>query len=355
MRRRAGCARSLGGLGCTTVNIDLVGEKVANEAGIKVVSLHASGSDWVTNGATEATALFFGEPKRPDSPVAVFTRAGRDVGDRIAGVRTHDTPVMNVVVAGTAQIDGRWLREGDIQVVEAGAAHGDLVVGPDGATVMSLFAQRSGLIPSFADPGDQAAFDDTLRPAVEAAARGESEAPFALLPPRLEHAPRRGIKVLDLEPVAADTPIPDETPPGHMYTHLTDESLPWGPPVLNARTALIVLGDAADPAAPTIGVIDVKPGPGDRLRGRHLHHSDAINLVLRGSLYMDGVWLRAGEAKIVERDLVYGDGLAGPDGVNFLEIWSRQDGAGPIFDDPDDQNYFDKLRAQGHLAERRSL
>ena len=328
---------------------------MTSETGIKFVSLRESGSDWVANGLTEATVLFFGESKNPDSPAAVFTRAGRDVGDRLAGLRSHDTAVMNVIVEGTAQIDGRWLRQGDIQVIQAGAAHGDVVVGPDGATVMSLFAQRAGLVPTFADPGDHAAFDATLRPAVESAARGESEVPFALLPERLEHTPRRGIKVLDLEPVAADEPFPDDTPPGHMYTHLTDESLPWGPPVLNARTALIVLGDASDPAAPTVGVIDVKPGPGDRLRGRHLHRSDAVNLVLRGSLYMDGVWVRAGEAKIVDRDLVYGDGLAGPDGVNFLEIWSRQDGAAPIFDDPDDQNYFEKIKAMGHLAERRSL
>lgn len=328
---------------------------MASEDGVKVVSFQETGPDWVTCGSTAATALYFGERLTSTSPVAVFVRAGRDVGDRIAGLRTHATPVMNVIVAGSAQLDGRWLKQGDIQVVQAGAAHGDIVIGPDGATIMSIFAQRSGLIPTFADREDQAGFDSTLRPAVESAARGDTEAPFAMLPPRLGHTPRRGIKVLDLEPVDPGAPLPDDTPAGHMYTHLTDESLPWGPPVLNARTALIVLGDAADPAAPTVGVIDVKHGPGDRLRGLHVHGSDAVNLVLRGSLYMDGVWLRPGQAKIVDRDLVYGDGLAGPDGVNFLEIWSRQDGAEPRFSHPDDQNYFEKLKAAGHLVERRSL
>lgn len=140
-----------------------------------------------------------------------------------------------------------------------------------------------------------------------------------------------------------------------MRTSLHDEGLPWGPPVLNARTAFIVLGDVDDPKAVTVGVLNVSPGPGDRLRGRHIHHADAINLVLEGAMYMDGAWLRAGESKIVNANFEYGDALTGPDGVRFLEIWSAQDGAEPVFTDENDHAYFEDVKARGHLQNRRSL
>ncbi len=328
---------------------------MGTEAGIRIVSVHNADTDWVASGDTQFSALYFGERKTPTSPVALFVRAGKEVGDRIAGLRTHETPVMIVIMAGSAEIDGRWLVPGQIEVIPEGVPHGDMVVGPDGVTLLLLFARRSGLIPTFVDPADQSAFEEDLRSGVELAAQGLSEESVALLPPRETHTPRRGIKVLDFESGEVGVAPPHEGLPGVIYTHLTDDSLPWGPRLLNARTALIVLGDVSDPSAPTVGVIDVQPGPGDRLRGRHLHHCDAVNLVLRGALYMDGVWLRPGGAKIVDSELVYGDALVGPEGVNFIEIWSRQDGAEPLFNDPDDQKYFDNIKAKGHLTERVSL
>jgi hypothetical protein len=332
------------------------GKNVTAPPGARIVSVHED-AHWVGEGQIRFDALYFGKHGDPGSPVAVFLKAGRDVADRIAGERAHDTPVMVVVIAGSAEIDGQWFLPGEIQVVQAGVPHGDLVVGPEGTTLLFLFAQRSGLIPKFSDPEDQERFEP-LQAAVEAAASGAEERPIVLLPARPTYRARRGITVTDAasaEERRSEGRTGGPVPEGMLRTSVHDAALPWGPPLLNARTAMIVLGDVADKQAPTVGVINVAPGPGDRLRGRHIHKADAVNLVIEGALYMDGIWLRAGEAKVVDADYEYGDGLAGPEGVRFLEVWSAQEGAEPLFTDPDDQAYFEDLKAQGHLLSRRSL
>ncbi|MGV9797377.1 hypothetical protein ACWDTP_04890 [Mycobacterium sp. NPDC003449] len=324
--------------------------------GARVVSIHDD-AGWVGDGGILFNALFFGRRGEADSPVAIFLKADRDVADRIAGERVHDTPVMLTVVDGSAEIDGRWFLPGEMQIVEAGVPHGDLVVGPEGVTLLLLFAKRSGLPPRFTDSADAQRFED-LRGSVAAAASGLSEDPFTLLPARPTHRGRRGIKVhdsADADARMSEGRTGGAVPKGMMRTSLHDEALPWGPPVLNARTAFIVLGSVEDPTAPTVGVLNVSPGPGDRLRGRHIHHADAINLVLEGAMYMDGTWLRPGESKIVDAEFEYGDALTGPDGVRFLEIWSSQDGAEPVFADEKDHAYFEAVKARGHLQNRRSL
>jgi hypothetical protein len=329
---------------------------MATAPGARIVSVHDD-AHWVGEEGIRFDALYFGNSHDPASPVAIFLKGDRDVADRIAGERVHHTSVLLAVISGSAEIDGRWFLPGEMQVVQAGVPHGDLVVGPEGVTLLLLFAQRSGLLPKFSDPQDQERFE-LLRPVVEAAASGTAERPIVLLPARPTHRPRRGIKFLDAHSARVASgqgrtggPVPE----GMLRTSVRDDALPWGPPLLNARTALIVLGDVDDKQAPIVGVIDVTPGPGDRLRGRHIHRTDAVNLVIEGSLYMDGVWLRAGEAKVVDADFEYGDGLAGPEGVRFLEIWSAQDGAEPLFTDPADQAYFEDVKAHGHLQSRASL
>jgi hypothetical protein len=124
------------------------------------------------------------------------------------------------------------------------------------------------------------------------------------------------------------------------FTSVSDESLTWLTRGLNVRITMLALGPLADPNSPAAGIIDASSGPGDRLRSRHIHPTDAINLVLEGAMYMDGTWIRPGEAKIVPAYSEYGDQLAGPDGVKFLEIFTTLDGAVPAFVDPQDQEYY---------------
>jgi hypothetical protein len=134
---------------------------------------------------------------------------------------------------------------------------------------------------------------------------------------------------------------------GHgFYTSIWDEQLLWQLRGLNARTALLTIGEEGDPKAPIAGVIQIRPGPGDPLRGRHLHHNDAINLVMEGAMFIDGHWLRPGQAKIIPSDFKYGDQITGEDGVIFLEIFADQAGAKPDYDDPSHQVYWNEAHGQ---------
>jgi hypothetical protein len=131
-----------------------------------------------------------------------------------------------------------------------------------------------------------------------------------------------------------------------FYTSIWDEQLPWQLRGLNARTALVTIGEEGDPNAPIAGVIQIRPGPGDPLRGRHLHHNDAINLVIEGAMFIDGHWLRPGQAKIIPKNFKYGDQITGKDGVIFLEIFADQVGAKPDYDDPSHRDYWKEVHGQ---------
>lgn len=135
-----------------------------------------------------------------------------------------------------------------------------------------------------------------------------------------------------------------------VFTSIRDESLTWLDRGLNVRVSMIALGALADPNSPVSGVVDVFPGPGDRLRSRHAHSVDAINLVLAGAMYMDGAWLRPGQAKVVPAETEYGDALAGPEGVTFLEIFAAASGAVPRFIDPEDQAYYQEVHGAAFNA-----
>lgn len=312
------------------------------------VSLRAGSDGWVETPGLAFKVLCFGDSCSKDAPIAVFVRADESVGDRISGRRTHETAVFTTVIEGSLELDGRWCKPGDFELAAAGTPHGDVVIGPYGATYMILFGRRSGMIPSYLDAGDQQIFDATLRGAVEQLASGQHESAVALLHLRDNYTPRRGIKVTAKEWVEAGKAAAPPEQPGLFFSAVDDDSLNWGPPILNARTSLVVVGAADDPHAPVVGCINVGPGPGDRLRSRHIHGADAVNLVIRGAVYMDGVWLRPGEAKIAPGNVEYGDGLAGPDGMDFFEIWSDLAGIMPTYSDPDDHAYFEQFRAKGH-------
>lgn len=318
----------------------------------RIISVNSDSSDWTISGGLEYSSLYIGQPLDPDSPVAIFVRAGREVGDRVAGRRVHSTAELFTVLEGTVQLDGRWLSKGQIQLAAPGVPHGDLVFGPDGATVMMFFASRRGLIPRFEDAGDQERFDSSALASARSVAEGRQEIDVALLPERPTFTARRGIRA-DTGPLrGGETPVGENK--GLIWTAVDDDALPWSHNI-NVRTAVIVVGEENDASAPTIAVINAEPGPGDRLRGRHIHTTDAVNFVVRGAMYMDGDWIHSGEAKVVSGYFEYGDALIGPEGVQFLEIFAAAPGAIPQFVDPLDQEFYDTRRAAGHMVERVSL
>jgi hypothetical protein len=131
-----------------------------------------------------------------------------------------------------------------------------------------------------------------------------------------------------------------------FYTFMQDPGFTWHKRGLNGRVALLPVGEEGDLDAPLVGIVWVNAGPADRLRGRHMHPGDAINLVVHGAMYMDGKWLQPGQAKIVPSEQNYGDATPSTDGCMFLEIFENHAAAVPIFDDPKNQEYFNEVHGQ---------
>src|ERR1700730_16061111 len=113
------------------------------------------------------------------------------------------------------------------------------------------------------------------------------------------------------------------------YTSIHDDNIGFHKRGLSARVGMVSCGEEGDPRAPLIAIIQVNAGPGDPLRGLHLHHDDAINLIVHGAMCMDGTWLRPGQAKIVPANFIYGDPITSKDGCIFLEIFASHGGARP--------------------------
>ena len=53
---------------------------------------------------------------------------------------THACDYSEIILKGSQKVSGRWLREGDIRVGLANQAYGPLIAGPEGVTVLVIFA-----------------------------------------------------------------------------------------------------------------------------------------------------------------------------------------------------------------------
>lgn len=53
---------------------------------------------------------------------------------------THDCDYSEIILQGSQKVSGRWLHEGDIRVGLANKGYGPLIAGPDGVTVLVIFA-----------------------------------------------------------------------------------------------------------------------------------------------------------------------------------------------------------------------
>jgi len=53
---------------------------------------------------------------------------------------THACDYSEIILKGSQQVSGKWLQEGDIRVGLAHKAYGPLIAGPEGVTVLVIFA-----------------------------------------------------------------------------------------------------------------------------------------------------------------------------------------------------------------------
>jgi len=53
---------------------------------------------------------------------------------------THDCDYSEIILEGSQKVSGKWLHEGDIRIGLANKGYGPLIAGPDGVTVLVIFA-----------------------------------------------------------------------------------------------------------------------------------------------------------------------------------------------------------------------
>jgi hypothetical protein len=119
-----------------------------------------------------------------------------------------------------------------------------------------------------------------------------------------------------------------------------DDELEWGGDIDKARSAALFFGPEFDGRSPCAVVFKLEPGFCDPLSSMHIHGADAINLVIQGSMKMDGVWLTPGMMKCTPAGEAYGDHEVGPDGVTFIEFLASRDGLQQTYVDPALQERF---------------
>ena len=78
---------------------------------------------------------------------------------------THTADYVEVVIAGSQMVTGRWHHAGDLRTVRAGTGYGPLVAGPEGATVMLIFSRGDAQIQEFSkDSANDRANEARSRP-----------------------------------------------------------------------------------------------------------------------------------------------------------------------------------------------
>ena len=81
-----------------------------------------------------------GDPDDPEAPV-VF-RVEFPPNCEVAA-HMHDCDYAEIVLEGTQQVTRRWHKPGDVRIAKANTAYGPLVAGPEGCTVLVVFANGS--------------------------------------------------------------------------------------------------------------------------------------------------------------------------------------------------------------------
>ncbi|MGV0870617.1 hypothetical protein [Mycolicibacterium sp. XJ879] len=83
------------------------------------------------------------------------------------------------------------------------------------------------------------------------------------------------------------------------------------------RTAIHALGDPADENTAVVVVIQFPP---NYVLARHSHQSDRLELVVAGSVEVDGYWLGPGDIWSSRAGEFYGPHKMGPEGCTTMEL-----------------------------------
>ena len=120
---------------------------------------------------------------------------------------------------------------------------------------------------------------------------------------------------------------------------------------------LHVLGEPSDEKAPAALIFTMPPG---YVLQRHAHVCERFEIILEGSLQVDGMELGPGDVMIAREGESYGPHTAGPEGCRTLEIFSTLAGAHHcLYETPDgmlsvDFGSLESLKALGEVYSQES-
>ena len=105
----------------------------------------------------------FGE--KEDGPVAVAQVVPPDTK---FAPHFHDTEYCTIVLRGALKVGSRWYREGDCRFQDAKSVYGPVESGPEGARLISFYADRRGVPDRFAKASHEKMYEELIPLAVQA-------------------------------------------------------------------------------------------------------------------------------------------------------------------------------------------
>ena len=86
------------------------------------------------------------------------------------------------------------------------------------------------------------------------------------------------------------------------------------------HVAFFVMGEETDEDAPVVVALRMDPGA---ITVRHSHPCERVEIIVSGTLIVDGVEYGAGDVMTAKPDEFYGPHVAGPEGCLTYEIFSN--------------------------------
>jgi hypothetical protein len=119
-----------------------------------------------------------------------------------------------------------------------------------------------------------------------------------------------------------------------------------GVEAVGSRIANFVMGDdIEDREAPVASLLWLPPND---VLPRHAHDCHRVEVIVRGSLTVDGQIMHPGDVSVSQPNEFYGPHIAGPTGSLSVEIFSKATGLVPEMEaepDPESQKTLEKFAA----------
>lgn len=109
--------------------------------------------DWQGDHRVRSAIIDLGDPDDPDRPLVAVIEYAPNITVR---PHTHPSDYCSIVVRGSVEVTRQQHGVGSIRFVKAGTVYGPLVAGPEGTTLIDIFADRNGYVADWGKVDDEA-------------------------------------------------------------------------------------------------------------------------------------------------------------------------------------------------------